>query len=147
MPGENGAFLQVSGLTYEIHTYIDSSVTKDDNGMFTGVAGEYRVKNVLVNGEPLDPDKTYTVAVPTKTALDHGDGMSAFDGAKLIAELEEPDYALLANYIKDALGGVVGEGYENPYGQERIIAVEEPAQANTDGPVEEANEKIGRAHV
>ena len=29
--------------------------------------------------------------------------------------------------VRDTLGGVIGEGYENPYGQERIVAVGEPA--------------------
>ena len=41
VPVENGGFLQVSGLTYEIHTYIESSCTADENGLFTGVDGEY----------------------------------------------------------------------------------------------------------
>ena len=59
VPGENGGFMQVSGLSYEIHTYIDSTCTKDVNGMFTGVAGERRVKNVKVNGVPIDPDALY----------------------------------------------------------------------------------------
>ncbi|MEZ4509230.1 MAG: hypothetical protein R2881_06205 [Eubacteriales bacterium] len=43
-PAENGGFLQVSGLTYEIHTYLPSTVTLDENNMFVSVDGEYRVK-------------------------------------------------------------------------------------------------------
>jgi hypothetical protein len=34
-PAENGGFLQVSGLTYEIDTYIPSSVTLDDKGVLS----------------------------------------------------------------------------------------------------------------
>ena len=45
VPEENGSFQHVSGMSYEIHTYIPSSVSTDENGMFTGVACEYRVKN------------------------------------------------------------------------------------------------------
>ena len=128
VPSENGAFLQASGLTYEIHTYIDSGAIRDDDGMYIGVRGEYRVKNVLVNGEPLDLEKKYTVATQTYTGLDHGDGTTAFDGAKLIGKTEQTDYELVANYIVNTLGGIVGEGYENPYGSGRIVAVEEPAK-------------------
>ena len=144
VPGENGAFLHVSGLSYEIHTGVESSVTRDDNGMYTGVAGEYRVKNVLVNGEPLDMERTYTVAGQDYTLLDNGDGMTAFDGAELKGISEELDYQLVADYVRQTLGGVVGEGYENPYGQERIVAVEAPAEASgetTEEPVEEAAEE------
>ena len=63
VPEELGGFMQVSGLTYEIHTYIESSCTSDDNGMFTGVDGEYRVKNVMVGDEPLDLKKNILSAV------------------------------------------------------------------------------------
>ena len=126
VPVENVAFLQVSGLTYEIHTYIASSCTQDDNGMFTGVAGEYRVKNVLVNGEPLEPDRLYTVATLDYTMIDHGDGHTAFDGGKILWESDEYDFELLRDYIADTLGGSVGAEYGDPYGQERIVAVETP---------------------
>lgn len=127
VPDENGAFMQCSGMTYEIHTDIESSCTMDEYGMFTGVAGEYRVKNVKVDGEPLELDKTYTLAGPDYTLLDHGDGMTAFDGAKVLWLSENQDYTYVKSYISDTLGGIVGEDYENPYGQGRIVAVEEDA--------------------
>ena len=68
VPEETGGFLQVSGLTYEIHTYIESSCTADENGLFTGVAGEYRVKNVKVGGEELDDGEC--VCVPPDGEVD-----------------------------------------------------------------------------
>lgn len=80
VPGENGGFLQVSGLTYEIHTYIESSCTADENGLFTGVDGEYRVKNVKVAGEDLDLTKTYTVASHNYMLKDGGDGFTMVPG-------------------------------------------------------------------
>ena len=123
VPEEFGGFLHVSGLTYEIHTYIESSCTKDNDGMFTGVAGEYRVKNVNIGGEPLDLNKTYTVATQNNVMINHGDGHTAFDGAKITATSEEFDYQVVLKYISENLGGTVGEEYSNPYGQERIIAV------------------------
>lgn len=56
--GENGGFLQVSGLKYTIDTAIASTVELDENGMFISVGDKRRVKDVqvLANGEytPID---------------------------------------------------------------------------------------------
>ena len=124
VPEENGAFLQVSGMTYEIDTSIQSSCVRDANGMFAGVTGEYRVKNVTVNGEPLDLERTYTLAAQSYVLADQGDGQTAFDGAKILWESDKLDYEYLKEYIQSLPDGAIGDGYENPYGQERIVAVE-----------------------
>ena len=129
VPEENGGFMQASGLTYEINTAIESSCEKDDDGMFTEVTGAYRVQNVMVGDAPLDLEKTYTIAMQDYTLKEHGDGQTAFDGANILWESEKMDFEILADYIRDTLGGVVGEGYENPYGQERIVAVEASGEA------------------
>ena len=128
-PGENGGFLQVSGLTYEIHTYVESSAQSDENGMFAGVTGEYRVKNVVVGGEPLDVNKTYTLASHNYMLKSAGDGFSMFAGAKILIDETLIDNQVLITYITTNLGGVAGAEYANPYGQGRIIGVPEaPAQ-------------------
>ena len=62
LPAENGGFLHVSGLTFEINAGIESPVVVDENGEFVEVNGERRVQNVLVDGAPIDPAATYTVA-------------------------------------------------------------------------------------
>ena len=124
VPEENGAFLHVSGITYEIHTYIKSSCTMDDNGMFTGVSGEYRVKNVMIGGEPLDLEKTYTVGGLSYPLMDKGDGQTAFAGTNILWESDQLDYTYVVKFIRDELGGVISDGYDHPYGQERIVAVE-----------------------
>ena len=124
VPSENGGFLQVSGLTYEIHTGIASSAEKDENGMFTRVSGEYRVKNVMVGGQPLELDKTYTLASHNYMLLNHGDGYTMFDGCEVLGEDMMIDNQVLITYITTTLGGVVGEQYANPYGDGRIVAVE-----------------------
>ena len=124
VPEESGGFPQVSGLTYEIHTYLDSTCTSDDDGLFTGVAGEYRVKNVLVGGEPLDLEKTYRLAGTNYILLDEGDGYTMFKDAVLLEENIVLDNQALLNYIQEVLGGVIGEEYSDPYGQGRIVAVE-----------------------
>ena len=124
VPEESGAFPQVAGMTFEIHTYIKSSCTQDEDGMFTGVAGAYRVKNVMVHGEPLDPEKTYSLASHDYLLLDYGDGYAMFDGSPVLQEPARPDTQVLIDYIADTLGGVIGAEYADPYGQGRIVAVE-----------------------
>lgn len=127
VPGENGGFLQVSGLTYEIHTYIESSCTSDDKGNFTGVTGEYRVKNVMFNGEPLDPEKTYTVASHNYLLKSGGDGTNTFMGDTVLLDEIKYDYETVIDYIVDTLGGTVGEEYADVWGEGRIVIVTEPA--------------------
>lgn len=122
-PGESGGFLQVSGLTYEIHTYIESSVQSDENGLFAGVNGEYRVKNVEVGGIPLELNGTYTLASHNYMLKNCGDGYSMFEDTKLLMDETLIDNQVLITYITTELGGVVGEEYANPYGQGRIIGV------------------------
>ncbi len=123
-PEENGGFLQVSGLTYEIHTYIPSSVTLDENNMFVSVDGEYRVKNVMVGGEPLDLTKTYTLACHDYLLKNAGDGYTMFQDNNFLLDSIMIDNQVLINFIVDGLGGVVGEDYADPHGQGRIVAVE-----------------------
>ena len=128
VPGESGGFPQVSGLTYEIHTYLESSCTQDEDGMFTGVDGEYRVKNVMVGGEPLDLEKTYTLASHDYMLLNHGDGYTMFDGCNVLQESVKLDNQVLIDYVTGTLGGIIGEEYADPYGEGRIVAVEEAAE-------------------
>ncbi len=125
VPEENGGFLQVSGMSYEIHTYVESTCTEDENRCFTGVEGERRVRNVLVCGEPIDPMATYTVASVDYTLLDKGDGYSMFEGAEILQDRVKLDNQVLIDYITQTLGGVVGEEYGVLTGQGRIVIVEE----------------------
>ena len=129
IPEENGGFLQVSGLTYEIHTYIESTCTRDTNGLFTGIRGDRRVRNVKVNGAPIDPDALYKVAGSSYWLLEKGDGQTAFDGAKRIDAGGLLDVQVLSDYLSDNLGCVIGEEYSDPTGQGRIVIVgEKPAE-------------------
>lgn len=125
-PEENGGFMQVSGLTYEVDTYIPSSVTTDENGNFTGVDGEYRVKNVMIMGAPLDTDRTYTVASHNYLLLNGGDGMTMFRDCDVVAKEISLDNQALIDFITEDLGGTVGEEYSDPRGNGRITVVNEP---------------------
>ncbi len=157
-PGENGGFLQVSGMTYTIDTTIPSGVVTDDKGNFVRVDGEYRVKDVTVNGEPLDVNKTYVVASHDYMLLDGGDGMVMFQGDEVVKDRVMPDNQVLIQYIRDSLGGSVGADYADPYGQGRITVLteasapdqpqepEQPAQPETPAePEQPAEEQPGSA--
>ena len=124
LPDESGGFLQVSGLSYEIHSYIESPCVSDEFGQFRGVEGARRVRNVRVGGEPIDPDRTYTLAGHDFMFLNNGDGYTMFDGAPLLQDCVKLDNQLLIDYIVDSLGGVIGEEYADRYGQGRITIVE-----------------------
>ena len=122
MPGEYGGFLQVSGLTFEVDTSIPSGVKRDEKNMFVGVEGERRVSNVLVGGEPIDPEKTYTVASHNYLLHNGGDGYTIFQNCTFTQESVMLDNQVLLTYITEGLNGVVGEQYADPYGEGRITA-------------------------
>ena len=124
-PEEHGSFMQVSGLTYEIHSYIPSSVTLDEDGNFTGVTGEYRVKNVLVGGEPLELSKTYTVASIDFLLISCGSGMTMFKDCSVTEKEIMLDNQAVIDYITEDLGGTVGGAYSDPAGSGRIKVVAE----------------------
>lgn len=125
LPAESGGFQQVSGISFEIHTYLDSSVQLDADGMFQSVDGEYRVQNVKINGEDLDPEKTYTVASHNYMLKNGGDGFNMFQNCNMPLEDIMLDNQALIQYITEDLDGTVGEQYADPYGEDRIVIVEE----------------------
>ena len=126
LPGEFGGFNQVAGLTFEYDSSIPSPCAADEtNVMFDHIdeTMERRVRNVKVGGEDLDPAKTYTLASVDYQLLNNGDGYTMYDGAKVVQNAVKLDNQVLIDYITNTLGGSVGAGYENPYGQGRIVSV------------------------
>ena len=119
-PEESGGFQHVSGLTYTVDTSVQSSVTTDAQGSFTGVSGAYRVTDIMVGGEPLDVNRTYTLASHNYLLKSGGDGMSMFEGCNIIRDEVATDVDTLSAYINKDLGGSVGSEYGDPYGQGRI---------------------------
>ena len=111
-------------MSYEIDVNIESTCTEDEYGMFAGVSGERRVKNVMVGDEPVDPDKTYTLAGHSFMLLYYGDGYSMFEGSEILQDKVKLDNQVLIDYIIDTLGGTVGDEYKDPYGQGRIKITE-----------------------
>ena len=139
-PAENGGFLHIAGMRYKIDADIPSSVTTDENGMFSSVSGEYRVKDLEVydkrsaSYEPLELEKYYSVAGNNYILRNSGNGMSMFDDSENILDYIDEDYVVLAEYIKAFENQTINNGnsplshyenylfdYENPLGSGRII--------------------------
>ncbi len=119
-PEESGGFLHVSGVTYTIDSSVPSGVKMDDKRNFLGVSGAYRVTDISVNGEPLDLNRTYTLASHNYMLKSGGDGMTMFKGSKILKDEVMVDVDALSSYINTYLGGNVGAEYANPAGQGRI---------------------------
>ena len=120
--GENGGFLQVSGLKYTIDTSIPSTVEVDDAGMYVSCGENRRVKDVQVLQEdgtyaPIDPAQTYTLASHNYLLKQGGDGLNMFMDNTLIINEGMLDYQVLITYIADDLCGTVGSDYVRPQGR------------------------------
>jgi len=129
-PNENGGFLQVSGLTYNINPSTVSTVKVDSKGMFASVDGARRVENVKVLDAnigqyvPIDLAKTYKLASHNYMLKSGGDGLNMFMKDKILLDEVKLDNQVLIDYIKDSLSGVVGTQYANLAGQGRITVCE-----------------------
>lgn len=104
---EAGSFLHVSGVTYEIHRYIESTVVADEKGVWLGgPTGEYRVKNVMIYDKdtnqyvPLDLNATYNIAGYNYTLRDLGGGFAMFENAVNVLDYVMEDHMVLAEYMK-----------------------------------------------
>ena len=123
-PEENGGFMHVSGLTYTIDARIPSSVKLNAQGGFVEVTGARRVKDVMVDGEPLDLTEDYTVGGTNYIMRNGGNGITMFDGTPILRDANTSDLDAIAEFIEEQ-GGIVGEGYENPTGEGRITILTE----------------------
>lgn len=120
LPSENGGFLQVSGISFDIDMSVEPTVVTDDKGLFVEVSGDRRVKNVMVGDAPIDLGATYTLTSHNYMLKEGGDGISMFTDNVLLQDSVLLDNQVLIKYITEYLGGVVGEEYADLYGQGRI---------------------------
>ncbi len=111
--GENGGFLQVSGITYKVDTTIPGTVKANDVGTWIAGPERYRVHDVKVYNkdtntyETLDVNASYNLAGYNYTLRDLGDGYAMFDGAVNVLDYVMEDYMVIANYVKGFEGGIV----------------------------------------
>jgi 2',3'-cyclic-nucleotide 2'-phosphodiesterase (5'-nucleotidase family) len=119
-PVESGGFLGVSGIEFTIDKGIESSVTLNEYSEFTGVSGEYRVKDVKINGEPIDLRRTYTASSLDYLLTDGGDGFPFSGQCEIYSISDELYNDLIQRYIIEELNGKIPETYQNPGGLGRI---------------------------
>ena len=110
---ENGGFLHVSGLTYQIDPTIPSTVQSDAYETWVGgPTGEYRVHNVKIYNKDTDTwdalnlNANYNLAGHNYTLRELGGGYAMFDGAVNVLDYVMEDYMVLANYV---------QGFENAF--------------------------------
>lgn len=124
LPEENGGFLQVSGLTYEVHTWVESPVVVDSRDSFVSVDNtkERRVANVKIGGVAVNPTQTYTLAGSAYMLQNGGDGYTMFADAEVVRSTGLPaDAAMLIQYFTDTLHGrISAQQYGNVRGDGRI---------------------------
>ena len=119
-PEESGAFMHVSGMTYSIDSSVPSGVVKDVKGNFVEVKGLRRVKDVMINGQPVDLKKTYKVGGTSYILKDGGNGMAMFYGCNITLDAVMTDVDAIMEYVQNHLNAKIKEGYEDPYGAGRI---------------------------
>lgn len=93
-----GQFPQVSGITFAV----DAAAPPGD-----------RVRDARVNGQPLDPNRRYTIAV-LDYVLEGGDGYRMFEQGKVLVGPDSGDVlvSVLERFVRAAAGGEIGPQVE-----------------------------------
>jgi 2',3'-cyclic-nucleotide 2'-phosphodiesterase (5'-nucleotidase family) len=116
-PEENGAFPHLSGMRFSVNTSIPSSVVLNEQEEFIGVSGQYRVYDIEIFNketgkyEPIDLNKTYTMAASNYYLLEYGSGMKMLENAVVLQNDGPLDVEALERYILEELDGVVDQKY------------------------------------
>lgn len=118
LPAESGAFMQVSGLRFQVDSYIPSPVVKDsETSLFSHVGnGVRRVSKVEVldkqsgTYKELELQRQYTMATLDYLILEQG-GSGIFNQVKPIDAYWGADIEILRHYLETSLGGSVGVEY------------------------------------
>lgn len=107
--GENGGYLHVSGLKYDVDTSIPTPVILNEYEDFVEIKGPRKVSNVriLENDEyiSIDPNKTYTVSTTDYIIKKAGCSNNLFLDNELIIDSGIYDYQVLAEYLTNWLKG------------------------------------------
>ncbi len=125
VPGAVGGFPQVSGLEYTVNT--DKEFDQGDqypDSTYYGPKSIQRVTIDSVNGFGFDEEATYAVVTNNFCAAG-GDTYYAFKAASDQFDTSIPMDEALMNYVKEVLGGVIGEEYAEPQGRIFIGTTEE----------------------
>lgn len=124
LPAEDGSFMQVSGIRFEVDATVPSPVVMGADELFSHIVPDAprRVSHITIrdkeSGEyqPLEPERTYTLA-----AFDYHVTELGSEGVLRYARLQEEnlglDVEILAAYIRQELKGVIGSPYDRTEGR------------------------------
>ena len=107
-------------MSYTVDSSIPSGLVVDAKGNFVEVKGERRVKDVMIDGKPIDLNGKYTIGGSTYVLKDGGNGLVMFKQSKLLKDGIMTDVDAIMEYVQNHLNAKIKEGYENPYGTGRI---------------------------
>lgn len=123
LPFEDGSFMQVSGVKFEVDTTVPTSIQRDEYHLFAGVGeGKRRVSHVQIWDKdsqqylPVDLERTYTLASFDYQIKNLGCA-GIFRYATLQEEHLPQDIEVLATYIREVLGGHIGRAYQSTEGR------------------------------
>jgi len=108
LPNENGQFPQTSGLRYTGHV---SSHSVSDVAVLNAQTGQY---------EPIDPERTYTLAV-TDYCVTGGGFNNKLKDCKVVKDAIMIYSDAFIKYVTEALKGHIGEEYGKPQGRITIV--------------------------
>ena len=126
LPEEDGSFMQVSGIRFEVDTSVPTPVVMNTSGLFDYVVAgaSRRVRNVQVLDSdaqvyvPIDLERTYTLGSYDYLLKEQG-SYNMFGQSVLKIDMQGQDAEILAVYIERMLGGRISAIYSQPEG--RII--------------------------
>jgi 2',3'-cyclic-nucleotide 2'-phosphodiesterase (5'-nucleotidase family) len=105
-PDQMGSFPQVSGISFEIHSYAayENGDPISNSTYFTPLNPGSRVKNVHVNGQILDPGKKYVIATNDFIAAGGGE-YAVFKQTSKFTDLGVALEDALIRYLYEEIGG------------------------------------------
>ena len=112
-------------MTYAIDSRVPSGVVVDAKGNFVEVKGERRVKDVMVGGKPIDPNRTYGVAT-IDFLLDGGDGLAIAKNARELITADKTVIDVMLPYVRSL--GASGTPLEYKTDGRVVVNKEEDAQ-------------------
>ena len=131
-PGAVGGFPQVSGMHITINT--DNAYDQGDQYPESTYYGPKSIQRVTIddiNGLPFNEDDIYAV-ISNNFCAAGGDTYYAFKAASNQFDTSIPLDEALMQYIKEELGGVIGEAYPEPQGRIFIGSADEIAERDAD---------------
>ncbi len=125
LPEPEARLLQVSdGFSYTVRTDIDTPLRVSPSTIgFVGIDGERRVKDAKLNGEEIDAEGRYTIAMPKGMLIGGGWSMPVPANAEAATAIGLDNECLLS-YVREALAGTIGTQYADAQGAGRIHVID-----------------------